>query len=164
MSNVTKMEFLEGVGLKYKNFRGEERKQGGRIMNQAGKRNFNIILNEEQYEDLKAKGWQVRENETSNGDTEYLIKVNVSYGGRPPMIKLVPTDNSKPISITEASVGSLDMLDIVNAEVVIRPYNWDDTGRYGAAAYLRSMKLDIYVDPLEAKMGFYDNDEPMPFE
>jgi hypothetical protein len=40
---------------------------------------------------------------------------------------------------------------------------WDESGQYGAAAYLRTLKVDIYVDPLEASMGAFD-DEAMPFD
>jgi hypothetical protein len=156
-------EYLQGVRIKYRNFRGLERKFGGRVMNQAGKRNFCVVLNEEQYVDLKEKGWQVKAGTDKDGEPEYTIKVNVSFGGRPPKIAMAPTDKEQGIMLDEETVGQLDFVDIENAEVVIRPYVWDESGQYGAAAYLRTLKVDIYVDPLEASMGAYD-DEAMPFE
>ena len=159
---VDKNELLQGVTLKYRNFRGLERKLGGRVLNAEGKRNFNVVLNEEQYEDLKRKGWSVRKKEDADGNPEYLIKVNVMFGARPPMIKMVPSDGGKGIMVTEESVDQLDFVEIDNAELVIRPYNWDETGNNGAAAYLRSMWLDIYIDPLEAAM-MAEDDEELPF-
>ena len=160
---VEKNELLQGVRLKYRNFRGLERKQGGRVLNADGKRNFNVVLNEDQYLDLKEKGWAVRAKEDADGNPEYLLKVNLQFGVRPPMIKMVPSDGGKGIMVTEETVDQLDFVEIDNAELVIRPYNWDESGQYGAAAYLRSMRLDIYIDPLEAAMMAEDEAE-LPFE
>ena len=160
---VEKNELLQGVRLKYRNFRGLERKQGGRVLNADGKRNFNVVLNEDQYLDLKEKGWAVRAKEDADGNPEYLLKVNLQFGVRPPMIKMVPSDGGKGIMVTEETVDQLDFAEIDNAELVIRPYNWDESGQHGAAAYLRSMRLDIYIDPLEAAMMAEDEAE-LPFE
>lgn len=162
MNTYMKNEFLQGVRIKYRNFRGLERKIGGRVMNQAGKRNFCVVLNEEQFLDLRDKGWQVKAGTNKDGEPEYTIKVSISFGGRPPMIKMAPTDKEKGVMLDEDTIDQLDFVDIENAELVIRPYVWDESGQYGAAAYLRSMKVDIYVDPLEATMGMYDEEE-LPF-
>lgn len=164
MANRMSNEFLQGVRIKYRNFRGLERKINGRIMNQEGKRNFCVVLNEEQYEDLRDKGWQVKAGIDKDGEPEYTIKVSISFGGRPPMIKMRPTDKEKGIMLDEETIDQLDFVDIENADLVIRPYVWDETGKYGASAYLRSMQVDIYVDPLEATMGMYDGEEELPFE
>lgn len=148
-------EILQGVKLIFRNFRGLERKNPkGKIMNAAGKRNFNIQLNAEQYEDLQDKGWGVRTWEDADGETLYLLKVNLGWNdsGRGPLVKLTPTDGSKGVILNEDTIGILDTQEVESADVVIRPHNWDDTGENGASAWLRSMKAYVYVDPLESEI------------
>lgn len=166
---VYENEMLQGVKLMFRNFRGRERKnKRGQIVNASGKRNFNVQLNEEQYEDLKEKGWGVHTWITPDGDTVYLLKVSLGWNddGRGPMIKLTPTDGTKGVMLDEESIGTLDTQEVESADIVIRPYNWDESGQYGAAAYLRSMKAYVYIDPLEAEMmaDLDDSAPEMPFE
>lgn len=167
MSKVYANEILLGVKLVFRNFRGlERRNSAGRTMNASGKRNFNVQLNEEQYHDLKKKGWGVRSWETTDGEVMYLLKVNLGWSdnGRGPMIKVCPTDGTKGVMLDEESVGQLDVQQVDSADLVIRPYNWDDSDEPNASAWLRSMKVYVYVDPLEAEFMSEMDDEEMPFE
>jgi hypothetical protein len=163
-------EILQGVKLIFRNFRGLERKNTkGKTMNAAGKRNFNIQLNSEQYEDLRDKGWSVRTWEDADGATLYLLKVNLGWNdsGRGPLVKLTPTDGSKVVILDEDTIGILDTQEVESADVVIRPYNWDSTGENGASAWLKSMKAYVYVDPIESEimseMEESDSEE-LPFD
>lgn len=167
---VYENEMLQGVKLIFRNFRGLERKNAkGKTMNAAGKRNFNIQLNAEQYEYLLEAGWSVRTWEDADGATLYLLKVNLGWNdsGRGPLVKLTPTDGSKGVILNEDTIGILDTQEVESADVVIRPYNWDDTGASGASAWLKSMKAYVYVDPIESEImsEMEESDgEELPFD
>lgn len=155
---VERNELLENVKLTFRNFRGLERTDSkGRIVNAAGKRNFSVILDEAMAEDLDYKGWNVKRSEY-DGMVRYTLPVTVAFTGRPPKILMKAEGESKGVVLSEDTVGQLDYSDILRADLIIRPYNWEVNGQTGVKAYLRSMEVTIYVDPIEARMQAEEED------
>lgn len=144
---------LEGVRLIFKNFSGEERR-----FNEAGKRNFGVILPEEVAADMAADGWNVKtlaSREEDEPDAKFL-KVNVNYNsGRPPRVIVLAGRNRTPLN--EDTVGSLDWAEIVNVDLVISPYVREDTS--SVTAYLKTLYVTIDQDPLDAKYAAVGEDD-----
>ena len=137
---------LEGRRILFRNFSGEE----GRY-NAAGKRNFNVLLEPAEAAAMEADGWNVkylRAKEEGEEDQPRL-EVSVHFGKNPPRIVLITSRGKTPLD--ESMVSLLDWADIINVDMIIRPYTWDVNGRTGVKAYLKSIYVTIREDELELK-------------
>lgn len=145
---------MEGVRLVFRNFTGKEGQY-----NREGDRNFGVILPDDVAEAMAADGWNVkwlkaREEEEDETDTPWL-PVKVGYGkGRPPKIMLV-TERGRT-ALDERTVDALDWADITNVDLIVRPYNYEVSGRSGISAYVQSMYVTIEEDALERKYAEMD--------
>lgn len=145
---------MEGVRLVFRNFTGKEGQY-----NREGDRNFGVILPNDVAEAMLADGWNVkylkaREDDEDEAEVPWL-PVKVGYGkGRPPKIMLV-TDRGRT-ALDEDTIDTLDWADIVNVDLIVRPYNYDVGGRTGISAYVQSMYVTIEEDALERKYAEMD--------
>ena len=137
---------IENATIRFRNFSGKE----GRF-NPEGKRNFCVFLDEEFAEKLKADGWSVKylKPKEDGDDSQAYIQVSVRFGKIPPKIVLI-TSKGKSI-LDEEDINILDWADIENADVIIRPYDWEFGGRHGRRAYVKSLYVTIREDELEEK-------------
>ena len=58
----------------------------------------------------------------------------------------------------KTQVETLDWVDILNVDLIVRPYEWTVNGKSGVKAYLQSIYVTIEEDPLEIK---YSEMEPI---
>ena len=148
---------MEGVRLIFRNFEGKEGQY-----NKKGDRNFGVILpDQETAEAMAADDWNVkwlkpREEDVAEGEEETpWLPVKVAYDrGRPPKIVLITTRGRT--NLDEQTVEMLDWADIVNVDLIVRPYTWEVNGRTGVSAYLQSMYVTIEEDALERKYAELD--------
>lgn len=142
MENV----ILEDVRILFRNFSGKEGQ-----FNRAGNRNFNVLLPEDIAKQMLKDGWNVKELKPRDeeDELEYRVEVAVNYGGRPPRLVMV-TSRGKT-NLDEDSVDLLDWADIVHADVILRPYQWEVNGKTGVKAYLQTGFFTIREDELELK-------------
>lgn len=143
IDNVT----IENAKIIFRNFSGKPSKY-----NSEGQRNFCVILEDR---DLAAKmkedGWNIRElqpREEGEDPVPYL-QVAVSFDNIPPMVKLITKNNQTVLG--DGNVNMLDWADILNVDLIIRPYNWEVNGKSGVKAYLKSLYVTIQEDELAAK-------------
>lgn len=141
-------ETFEDARVVFRNFSGREGKY-----NREGDRNFAILLEDDRANDLIDKGWTVkylRPREDGDEPKPYLpVTVKYSPKARPPKVVLI-TSRGKNM-LDEGLVGTLDFAEIKNADLIVRPYQWDVNGATGVKAYLQSIFVTIYEDELDLK-------------
>lgn len=159
MANERRIFKIDDAKIIYRNFRGEARQY-----NNAGDRNFNLVLTEDQAAELLDAGFRVRVKPPKDGFEEPLrtLPVKVGYKYRPPRIVII--SGRKKYELDEDSVDELDYADIEHIDMTIRPYYWErPNGDNGVTAYLNSMFVTLVEDPYEEKyanVGAEEEDEP----
>lgn len=153
MSRVTRNIAVEGAQIAFRNFAGKESK-----FNRAGNRNFCIIFDCEQGEELLEEGWNMRIlKPREEGDAPaYALQVAVSFGNIPPKVYMI--SGRKKVELDEDTISCLDHAEIVNVDTVIRPYNWEVNGKTGVKAYVQTLYVEIQEDRFSKKYDF--GDEP----
>ncbi len=137
---------IDGARLIFRNFRGMAQKY-----NHEGDRNFKVIIpDDETANALIEAGWNVSIKPPREEGEEPLrtLKVNVKFNDRGPTIYL--RTNGVTNLLDEESVGRLDNIDIVSADMDIRPYHWERDGESGTSAWLQSMRVVQRLDRFAA--------------
>jgi hypothetical protein len=146
---------MEGVRIIFRNFAGKEGQY-----NREGDRNFAVLLDEKTAAMMDEDGWNVKVLKPRPGDDDEetapqpYLPVAVNFRGRPPRIVLITSRNRT--TLDETQVEMLDWVDILNVDLIVRPYEWTVNGKSGIKAYLQSMYITIQEDPLEAKYAELD--------
>jgi len=132
---------IRNAKLVFRNFSGNQ----GRY-NPAGRRNFCVLLSDEDGEKLKKDGWNVKWLQPRNPDElpQAYIQVAVSYTNWPPNIWLVT--RKKRTLLNEKTIGILDAAEIMKVDLSFRPYNWETKDGKGVKAYAKSMFVTIAED------------------
>lgn len=135
---------MDDAKIIYRNFAGV----AGRY-NREGDREFSVIIDNKEQADALVNdlnkygvGWNVKEKEARDeGDEPFrILKVKVKFNGRGPAVYLV-SGRSKPVMLTEETIGCLDNCDIISAHLDISPYDDVVNGKPFRAAYLHSMEV-----------------------
>lgn len=137
---------LEGVELRFRNFRGAEGEY-----NRLGDRNFAVMLSNETAEQMDRDGWNVKmlKAREEGDEPQAYIPVAVSFKKRDPMIWLI-TSRGKTL-LPEDLLEPLDYVDIKNVDLILYPYEWTVNGKSGVKAYLHSIYVTMHEDPLMLK-------------
>jgi len=144
---------MEGVRIIFRNFAGKEGQY-----NREGDRNFAVLLDHDTAGAMGADGWNVkmlrpRSDEEGEEEQPYL-PVSVNFRGRPPRIVLITSRGRT--NLDESTIEMLDWADILNVDLIVRPYEWTVNKKSGIKAYLQSMYVSIEEDPLEKKYAELD--------
>lgn len=140
---------LEGVRILFRNFAGAE----GRF-NAKGQRNFNVLLDNETAAAMEGDGWNVKylQPREEGDQPQPRLEVAVNFDRNPPRIVLITSRGRT--NLHEDTVELLDWAEIVEVDMILRPYQWEVNGRTGIKAYLKSLYVTIREDELEQK--YYD--------
>ena len=145
--NITKNNIMiENGRIGFSNFSGKEGK-----FNLAGRRNFCVFIDEETAINLIRDGWNVRwlEPKDEGDEKQAYLQVSVSYDNIPPKIIII---SSKGKTVLNAeTVSLLDWVEIKEVDLIIRPYNWEVSGKFGVKAYIKSMYVTMVEDAFESK-------------
>jgi hypothetical protein len=143
---------IEGAEILFRNFAGAESK-----FNAKGNRNFCVILDQRTANECLKEGWNVKYLKPRDEDDEErpYISVSVSYDNIPPKVVLV--SGKKKTIMTADTIEILDWAELINVDVVIRPYNWQVNSSSGVKGYLKTMYVTVEPDEFEDK--YADEDE-----
>jgi hypothetical protein len=147
---VTSNIRLEGAQLIFKNFAGKQTDY-----NNAGNRNFGVLLDPELAESLIEDGWNIKHLKPREDDPDQFeqpwIPVKVKFEPYPPVCQLI-TSRGK-LRLTEETIDQLDWSIIESCDLVIRPYNYPAiAGRpAGVSAYLKAMYVTVVEDDFAKK-------------
>lgn len=148
-----KKVILQDVELIYTNFSGHAKQ-----FNEEGRRNFNIILNEEQAETLARDGWNVRCRPPRDENEKEIctLKINLSFKGKfPPQVIMVTSTNKIPM--TEDTVFMLDTARIVKADVIFNSYSYSEHDPSKISAYVETLYVIIEENELDRKYSIYED-------
>ena len=145
---------MEGVRIIFRNFAGKEGQY-----NREGDRNFAVLLDDTTANAMAEDNWNIKwlkPRSEEEGDTpQAYLPISVNFKGRPPRIVMITSRGRT--NIDESQVETLDWVDIINVDLIVRPYEWTVNGKSGVKAYLQSIYVTIEEDPLEMK---YNQMEP----
>jgi len=131
---------MEGVRIIFRNFAGKEGQY-----NREGDRNFAVLLDETVATAMAEDEWNVkwlRPRSEEEGDTpQAYLPISVNFKGRPPRIVLITSRGRT--NLDESQVETLDWVDILNVDLIVRPYAWTVNGKSGIKAYLQSIYVTI---------------------
>ena len=144
---------MEGVRIIFRNFSGKEGQY-----NREGDRNFAVLLEDKIAEAMAADNWNVKwlrpRSEDEEESPQAYLPVSVNFKGRPPRIVLITSRGRT--NLDEDTVETLDWVDIINVDLIVRPYEWTVNQKSGIKAYLQSIYVTIEEDPLEIKYSELD--------
>ena len=151
MANVNNIN-IEGALIIWKNFSGERDKFN------PGKRGFSVVIDDSAMaKELKQEGWNVKERPLQEGadpsEQEWTLPVKLNMN-RYTQVWLI-VGNHKTL-LNEDTVAQLDVVDIVNCDISIRPYEWEMSGRTGITAYVDSMYVTIRENKFAEKYANLD--------
>lgn len=151
MSNVNNIN-IEGANIIWKNFSGE------RDRFNPGKRGFSVVIDDAvMIDELKQEGWNIKERPLPEGadpfEQEWTLPVKLNMN-RYTQVWLI-VGNHKTL-MNEDTVAQLDVVDIVNCDISIRPYEWEMNGRTGITAYVDSMYVTIRENKFAEKYADLD--------
>lgn len=138
---------LEDVQIINRNFVGRETEY-----NPPGSRQFCAVLpNDELFESLKADLWNVKRSRPNDDYPEGrpFLPIAVNYDRRPPRIYQVTPKNK--LLLPEDLVSGLDEANIISADLIIGPYNYEIRGEAGVKAYLRQGYFNIELSKFDEK-------------
>jgi hypothetical protein len=144
---------MEGVRIIFRNFSGREGQY-----NREGDRNFAVLLDEKVAKAMAEDNWNIkwlRPRETDEGEEpQAYLPISVNFKGRPPRIVLITSRGRT--NLDESQVEMLDWVDIINVDLIVRPYEWTVNNKSGVKAYLQSIYVTIEEDALELKYSELD--------
>lgn len=151
---------IENARIGFRNFSGKEGQ-----FNPAGRKNFCVFIDTDLAHRLEEDGWNVRwlQPRDENEEKQAYLQVAVSYDNIPPKITIV-SSKGKTLLDNE-SLSILDWVEIGQevqiiagkkvllplVDLIIRPYNWEVSGKSGVKAYVKTMYITIAEDEFESK-------------
>lgn len=137
---------MENVRIIFRNFAGREG-----MYNREGDRNFCVLLDHDTAQKMADDGWNIKvlKPRDEGDEPQPYLQVSVNFKGRPPRVVMITSRGRT--TLREEDVEVLDWADILQADLIVRPYEWAVNGKTGIKAYLQSIFATIDEDELERK-------------
>ena len=133
---------IDNAHIIFRNFSGEASK-----FNREGDRNFALrIFDQDIADKLLDLGWNVKiKPPREEGEDPFMyLPVKIKFNDYGPKVYL--KSGSNRVVLDEESISCLDNIEIENADLDIRPYDWDVNGKQGRTAYLQGGLITQKVD------------------
>lgn len=143
---------LEDCVIDRRNFGGGEIKRNGRVLNEAGKRNFLLILSPEMTNEFFDRGWNVGKFSPREEGVEPdgFMRVNVSYFKNPPIIHYI--SGNVDTLLDESRLYLLDNVDMENIDMrVVGVNKQNKDGLWKKYAYVEEMWVTVTPDRFATK-------------
>lgn len=143
---------IDNARIVFKNFAGK-----ATSYNAEGQRNFGVVIpNADMAEDLRSRGWNVKERPPRDKEDAplYYLPVKVKFNEYGPKIYL--RSGEAVNKLNEKTCKNIDKVGILYCDMDIRPYDWvnmEGTAdeKRGRSAYLVSMDVVQAQDRIEAR-------------
>lgn len=157
---------IKRTDLYFRNFRGENK------FNPKDKRpTFAIKLDPVLADKMEEEGWYIRWTKVRDDAPEDIesipyLKVTCNFEAkRPPLVAMIV--GKTVTNLDKNTIATLDAANIDRMTIKVRPYVWDESGKYGAAAILEGMNVYVEEDDLQSELREYmeedEDDEECPF-
>lgn len=145
------MVIIENANIHFLNFSGAVGKY-----NPTGRRKFTIFLEDDEAAFFEDAGWNVRYlKPREEGDKpQAVLDAFVSYTNPSFQPKIVLVNNHGKTILNEDNLEILDWADVSNWDLMLRPYEWEVSGKKGIKAMVASLYATVIPDELEEK--YYD--------
>lgn len=133
---------IDNAHIIFRNFAGEASK-----FNREGDRNFALrIFDQDVADKLLDLGWNVKiKPPREEGEDPFMyLPVKIKFNDYGPKVYL--KSGSNRVTLDEESISCLDNIEIENANLDIRPYDWEVNGKQGRTAYLQGGLITQKVD------------------
>ena len=133
---------IDNAHIIFRNFSGEASK-----FNREGDRNFALrIFDQDIADKLLDLGWNVKiKPPREEGEDPFMyLPVKIKFNDYGPKVYL--KSGSNRVVLDEESISCLDNIEIENADLDIRPYDWEVNGKQGRTAYLQGGLITQKVD------------------
>lgn len=123
--------------------------------NQNGNKEFNIVLPEDTAEELKAKGWNVKQTKPQEDGDEpvYHLPVRINFDSYyPPRVWLINADTGKRTLLDDETIAMLDTLssaEITKVNIAVNPSYYETKVGKGIKAYCQNLMVYFLPDPFE---------------
>jgi hypothetical protein len=141
------MLHIDDARLVYRNFSGV-----GSKFNREGDRNFSVVIPDQEIADaLIEAGWNVKiKAPRDEDDTPFMhLPVKIKFNDRGPKIYLVTGNRENELD--QESISCFDNIEILSADLDLRPYDWDVNGNTGRTAYLDAICVTQKIDRFAAR-------------
>lgn len=166
--NAKMLEIGNAKIAKRSNFTGVEIVNGGRVVNEKDTKNFLVIIDDHSLAiHLMADGWNVKRFKPTedNSEPDYYLSVEVSWKREQHIPTVWRIQGRTKEQLTDDTIKVLDQENIVSADLIIRPYEWEP-GRI--KAYLKKGYFVVEEDRFASKYDFdfgeeADESDDLPF-
>jgi hypothetical protein len=142
---------LENARIFYRNFSGKPSS-----FNASGNRNFALEISDELAIALAADEWNVKTTkppkDDPDGPVRKYVSVKVGFDKYPPQITMISSVSGRQVLLTEETISLLDTAEILNVDVIVRPYPWTQpSGDHGTKGYVQVMYVTVLENQFAAK-------------
>lgn len=154
LDDMVNNDILGGV---FRNFAGEKRvgksgKFAGRVVNEEGRRNFNICIPDDALDYFKSIGANIGEYGGNSDDGEppiHYFKVNVRMDSKIPPHLYMISSTGRMTEMPESSLAKLDGMNFEYAHMTINTSFKYDSPTF----YLQSAEFKPHFDPITEKFN-----------